>query len=363
MSLPTPKQSVRAIAPYIGGKASAEGFERVIKLSANENALGCSALARLAYCEAGSDLSLYPDGQALALRAALAVKFNLAPQRILFGAGSDEIFSMVCQAYLNPGDNIVQPRYGFAAWSIAARAAGGLVKSAPEAAFSVDVDAVLANVDRRTRIVFIANPANPTGSCLPFTEIARLHAGLPSHVLLLLDGAYAEYAAGVAGFADGLDLAREAQNVIVTRTFSKLYGLAALRIGWAYAPEPVIETLNRIRLPYNASRPAQAAAVAALGDDVFVARSIAHAEAGRVSLAYLLGQLGLEPIASATNFVTARFARGSRVNAIAAEHALAGHGILVRGLGDYGLGDCLRITLGTVTETARLVDELKRILL
>jgi histidinol-phosphate aminotransferase len=356
MNGPRAKASIAAIAPYVPGRAQAAGFAQPIKLSANENALGASPAARAAYLRAVPDLHLYPDPRASALRAAIAEKYSIEPERILFGTGSDEIFSMLCQAYLNPGDNMVQPQFAFAAWAIAARAAGGEVKSAPERGYAVDVDAMLRTVDERTRIVFLANPANPTGTCIPYADVERLHANLPSHVLLVLDNAYAEFARARADFNDGTELARRFANVIVTRTFSKLYGLAALRIGWAYASATLLEPLQRIRLPFNTAHPAQAAAIAALADEAFCEASLAHAEAGRAELAHMLTGFGLEPLPSATNFVTARFPASHRRSPLEIERGLAEHGILVRGLTNYGMPDCLRVTVGTHEQMARLAE-------
>jgi histidinol-phosphate aminotransferase len=276
------------------------------------------------------------------LREALAAKYGLDPQRIIFGAGSDEIFAIACQAYLQPGDSMVQPQYAFAAWAIAARACGAAVRSAPERAFHVDVDAMLAAVDARTGVMFVANPANPTGTRIPFSEVVRLHAGLRSDILLVLDGAYAEFTdnaeADFAAFAD-------APNVLITRTFSKLYGLASLRIGWGYAAAPVVGALNRIRLPFNVSAPAQASARAALGDAAFVAASVAHAQRGRDQLTRLLTGLGLVTLPSAANFVTARFPASASRDALTATAELAERGILVRDLAPYAMPDCIRISV------------------
>jgi histidinol-phosphate aminotransferase len=346
VSAPAPRSTILEIEPYKPGRSTAPGFARPVKLSSNENALGCSAAARAAYLEAHRDIHRYPDSRATALREALARKHDLDPDRIVFGTGSDEIFAMACQAYLQSGEVMVQPEFAFAAWAIAARALGGVVRSAPETNFKVDIDAMLAAVDQRTRIMFVANPANPTGTALPHGELARLHAGLPANVLLVLDGAYAEFAPDaptLAAFAD-------APNVLVTRTFSKLYGLAALRIGWAYAPRPVADALNRIRLPFNASGPAQAAAVAALGDDAFVAKSRAHALRGRANLERSLAALGLQPIPPAANFVTVRFPHGVRLSAEETCARLAERGILVRGLAPYGMADCFRVSVGLEEE-------------
>lgn len=346
MTGPAPKPSILAIRPYVPGKAKAVGFDRPLKLSANENALGCSPAARAAYVEAAASLNLYPDPNATALRDAIAARHDLDPARILFGTGSDELFSLACQAYVSPGDSIVQPHYAFAAWAIAARAAGGEVKSAPERNFTVDVDAMLAEVDARTRVVFVANPANPTGTSIPFSEIRRLHAGLPENVLLVLDGAYAEFARDLPGFADGLELARTAPNVLATRTFSKLYGLASLRLGWGYASREVADTLNRIRLPFNASTPAQAAALASLDDHAFVEASIKLADRGRPELSALFSEEGFEAIPSSANFVTLRVPKAHPLSARDIERGLAERGVLVRWLGNYDLPDALRVTVG-----------------
>ncbi|MDX2277513.1 MAG: histidinol-phosphate transaminase [Hyphomonadaceae bacterium] len=355
MTGPKPKETILGIHPYQAGKAKVPGFDKPLKLSANENVLGCPEAARVAYRNAEATLHMYPDPRASELRAALAAKHKLDPDRILFGTGSDEIFSMACQAYLSPGDNMVQPQYAFAAWAIAGRAMGAEVKSAPERNYAVDVDAMLAAVDARTRIVFLANPANPTGTYIPFSEVKRFHAALREDVLLVYDGAYAEF--GPDGAAD-LETFADTPNVLVTRTFSKLYGLAALRIGWAYGPAQIIDPLQRIRLPFNLPAPAQAAAVAALADDDFVVRSRKLAAEGRAFLTNLIQSLGWAAIPSQANFVTARIRAKGQLSAAAVEQGLAKHGILVRGLANYGMADCLRITVAEPPEMRRLADAL-----
>lgn len=358
---PEPKPGILDIAPYVPGRATAEGFAQPLKLSANENPFGCSAAARAAYLKAAAEIHLYPDANTSRLRAAIAQKFELEPERLLFGAGSDEIFVMACQAYLGSGDNIVQPQFGFAAWAIAAHAAGGRVKSAAERDYTVDVDGILSTVDDRTRLVFIANPANPTGTWLPFSEIERLHSALPGNVILVLDEAYAECATGAEGYTDGLAWSRDKHNVLVTRTFSKVYGLASLRIGWGYAPAPVAEAINRIRLPFSVPRAGEAAAVAALDDQAFTQRSIEHFVRGRAHLTRTLNDLGLTPLPSASNFVTASFARAP-ISAGDAYEALARRGVLVRWLKNYGMPDHLRITVGDDAALERIDVELRRCL-
>jgi len=342
MSAPAPKRTILEIEPYKAGRATAPGFAKPIKISANENPLGTSPKARAAYLEAADKLHFYPDPRANVLREAIAAKYQLDPARLIFGTGSDELFSLVCQAYLSPGDAMVQPQWAFAAWAIAARAAGATVIVAPERDYHVDVDAMLAVVDARTRVVFIANPANPTGTYIPYAEVKRLHAGLREDIVLVLDQAYAEFAQEPDDFA-----LADAPNVLITRTLSKLYGLASLRVGWGYGPPDMIATLNKIRLPFNLSVPAIAAAHAALSDGAFAQRSIAHAVAGRAKIAKLVTELGLIAVPSATNFVTARFPPDFAVTAPAATAKLAERGVLVRGLEPYGMHDCLRISIST----------------
>ena len=357
MSAPAPKRGILDIAPYVPGKAKAAGFERPIKLSANENALGCSPLARAAYLEAAGRLHAYPDPRAEGLRAAVAEHFGLEPERLIFGCGSDELFNLVCNAFLQPGDNVVQPEFGFAAWAIAARLAGAEVKNAPERDLTVDVDALLAAVDARTRVVFLANPANPTGTLLPYAEVLRLHAGLGPDVILLLDGAYAEYAVRRPEFEDGLALARSAVNVFVTRTFSKIHGLAGLRVGWGYAAAGLIAAMDRVRGPFNTSAAAQAAAVAALADASFVAASVDHVDRWRPMVAEAVTALGFAPAVSATNFVTFQVPPGDAPRLAA---ALAGEGVLIRELRGYGLPDALRVTIGTDEEMGVFLSGLEK---
>jgi histidinol-phosphate aminotransferase len=354
---PRPRASIEGIAPYVPGKAKAPGIAHPTKLSANENALGTSPLALAAYRDAAAELHLYPDPGALALRDALAMKHSLSAEGIVFGTGSDELFSMACIAYVEPGDNVVQPAHGFAAWAIAARAVGGEVRNAPERDYRVDIDAIPSLVDARTRIVFIANPANPTGTWLPFSEIERLHARLDSSILLVLDEAYVEFARAHIDQKAGFALAGRAPNVLVTRTFSKLHGLAALRIGWGYTAPAIADALNRFRLPFNTPRPAQAAALAALDDEDFIERSLVLAEQGRAQLARMLGDYGFTPLPSATNFVSARIPPG-RIAADIEAH-LEARGVLVRHLKNYRLPEFLRFTVGTPDQMKRLEDALR----
>ena len=352
---PVPKAGILDIHAYVGGKSKVEGVAHPVKLSSNENILGCSDKAKEAYRNAVDRLHIYPDGKAGVLRAAVAERFKLEPERLTFGDGSDEIFALLCQVYLEPGDNIVQGEHGFAAYAIGARACQGEVRMAKETNHRIDVDEVIKCVDERTRLVFIANPANPTGTWLTGEEIRALHAALPPSVVLVLDGAYAEFCSDPR-FEDGLDLARTAENVIVTRTFSKIHGLAALRVGWGYAPEHIIAPLERIRPPFNTSIPGQEAAVAALFDDAFQARSLALVEQWRPWLAQQLGGLGLEVTPSAANFVLATFPTTPGKTAREAEAFLASRGYLVRAVANYNLPDSIRVTIGLEEQNRAVVE-------
>lgn len=352
---PVPKPGIMDIHAYVGGKSKVEGIAHPVKLSSNENILGSSDKAKQAYRDAVDRLHIYPDGKSNLLRAAVAERFKLEPERLTFGDGSDEIFALLNQVYLEPGDNIVQGEHGFAAYAIGARACQGEVRMAKETNHRIDIDEVVKCVDERTRLVFIANPANPTGTWLTGEEIRELHAALPPSVILVLDGAYAEFCSDPR-FEDGLDLARTAENVIVTRTFSKIHGLAALRVGWGYAPSHIIEPLERIRPPFNTSIPGQEAAIAALFDDEFQARSLALVEQWRPWMAQQLGGLGLEVTPSAANFVLATFPTTPGKTAREAEAFLASRGYLVRAVGNYNLPDAIRITIGLEEQNRAVVE-------
>jgi len=356
---PTPKPGILDIIPYKPGKSQAEGFEHPVKLSSNENILGCSPAAKAAFIAAADRLNIYPDGRSNGLREAVAAHFGIEPERLVFGDGTDEILHLINQVYLEPGDNIVQGQYGFGAYAIGARASGGEVRFAPEPNLRIDVDEVLKLVDTRTRLVFITQPANPTGTWLPADELRRLHQKLPPSVMLVIDAAYAEFATEPL-FDDGLALAREANNVIVTHTFSKLHGLAALRIGWAYCPIEASDALDRIRAPFNTSIAAQEAAIAALADKDFQAQSLALMEQWRPWLSQQLGGLGLEVTPSAANFILVHFPTTPGRTAPEAEAFLAQHGYLTRGVTNYGLPEHLRITIGLEEHNRAVVELLGR---
>jgi len=355
---PQPKAGIMDIHAYTPGKAKAEGIADPIKLSANENALGSSPKAQAAYAEAGLKLQMYPDPKATVLRTAVAERHGLEPERLIFGCGSDEVFQILNQAYLEPGDNIVQGRYGFAGFAIGARACQAQVRLAAEPDYRIDVDELLACVDDRTRLVFLANPGNPTGTWIPFSEVRRLHEALPPGVILVLDGAYSEFVADPT-FDDGLELARGSANIVVTHTFSKLHGLAGLRVGWGYAPLGIIEACERIRMPFNVSVPAQLAAAAALDDLDFERASVELTEQWRPWLEQQLGGLGLDVVKpSAANFVLVGFPSAPGRTAAEADAFLASRGLLVRGLNMYGLPDHLRFTIGLEAHNRALTEAL-----
>lgn len=357
MTRPTPKDGILDISPYVPGKATAEGIANPIKMSANENALGCSPQATAAYIDAAARLNLYPDSRQTNLRAAIAAKYGLEPERLIFGCGSDEVFGLIADTYLSPGDNAVQGEYGFSAFSIATRKEGAQIRSAREPNYTVDVDEMLKLVDERTKVVWLANPANPTGTVISGDEVRRLHAGLPSHAILVVDGAYREFATD-PDFEDGVDLVRRHGNVIMTRTFSKLHGLPSIRVGWGYAHEDIIGAMDRIRPPFNVNIPALMAAEAALADDDFQRRSLELVERWRPWLTQQLGGLGLEVTPSRANFVLTHFPRKPGRTALEAEAFLAKKGLLVRSTAPYGLPDALRITIGLEEHNRALVEAL-----
>jgi histidinol-phosphate aminotransferase len=360
--LPQAKPGILDIEAYVPGKSKVANPNVIpVKLSANENALGCSPAALAVFHDAGARLNRYPDPTNAELRAAISRRYRLEPERLVFGCGSDEIFAILNQVYLEPGDNIVMGQYGFSAYAIGAKACGGEVRYADEPKLTTHVDNLLALVDERTRLVFFANPSNPTGTILPDDEVRRLHAGLPKDVILVIDGAYSEFCAAPE-FSDGLDLARTAENVIVTRTFSKLHGLAALRVGWAYGPQAVVEALDRIRLPFNVVLPGQDAAVAALKDEDFQTRSLELVHTWLPWLTQQLGGLGLDVTPSHANFVLVTFPAKPGKSAAEAEAFLADRGLIVRGVKNYGLPDSLRITVGLEEHNRAVIDGLSAFL-
>lgn len=323
-------------------------------LSANENPLGPSQDAIAAFAEAQA-LHRYPDGGTVALRDALGARFGLDPARIVCGAGSDELITMLIRCYVGEGDEVLQSQHGFLMYGITARTVGATPVLAPETDLHTDVDALLANVTDRTRICFVANPNNPTGTYISRAEMKRLRAGLRDDILLAVDAAYSEYV-DAPDYSDGRDLVDAHENVVMLRTFSKMFGLASLRLGWCYGPDGVTDALNRVRGPFNVSAPAQAAGVAALADVAHATESKRHNDAQLRRLAGALGQLGLSVPPSVGNFVLAGF-QNAEMAKKANDH-LAAAGVIVRAVAAYGLPEYLRITVGTVDENDRLLDAL-----
>ncbi len=357
MTGPKPHPFLLNLAPYVGGREHIEGVENTIKLSANENPLGASA--RVGEALSSFDrFDLYPDGSAAALRQALAQHHQLNPDRIVCSNGSDEIFHLLAQSYLSTADSVVMTRHGFLVYRLVSEAAGAEVIQVPEPELTADVDAILAHVREDTRIVFLANPNNPTGTVISPAEVQRLHAGLRSDILLVLDGAYAEYLDDAQGQSD-YGLAESAPNIVVTRTFSKAYGLAALRVGWAYCPAEVADILNRVRGPFNVNALALKAAQVALQDQDHIKRSVAHNTQWRAWLTQQLCGLGLDVVPSAANFILLRFDTPEQAQMI--DEALGQKGLIVRAMGAYGLPHALRVTIGTEEANRRLFSALEQI--
>lgn len=355
---PIPRPGVLEIEAYVPGKSGAPGVDKVHKLSSNETPLGPSPRAIEAVRRAAGELEAYPDGTAAALREAIGAKHGLDPARIVCGAGSDELLSLLTQAYVGPGDEGVFTTHGFLVYKIAILAAGGTPVVAAEKDLTADVDAILAKVTPNTRLVFLANPNNPTGTYLPFEEVRRLHAGLPPTVLLVIDAAYAEYVRR-NDYAAGLELAASAENVVMTRTFSKIYGLASLRLGWMTGPAHVIDAVNRIRGPFNVNGPAIAAGIAALADEAHAAAAVAHNERWLPWLTREIAALGLAVTPSVGNFILIHFPAEAGLSAKDADAFLTRRGLVLRAVGAYGLPNCLRMTIGDEEANRLAVAALK----
>ncbi|GAA0550505.1 histidinol-phosphate aminotransferase [Rhizomicrobium palustre] len=353
-----PKSGVLDIAPYIGGRASVPGVAEPIKLSSNESALGASPKAHAAYIEAAANLSIYPEGSARLLRETIAEAYGLDASRIVCGNGSDELITLIANAYLLPGDEVLFSEHAFLVYKIVALANSATPVVAPEKNRKVDVDAMLAKVSAKTKLVYLANPNNPTGSYLTAEEVARLHAGLPKDALLVLDAAYAEFVRR-NDYEAGVLLCAKHDNVVMTRTFSKIYGLAGLRVGWALCPPAVADVLNRIRGPFNVSVPSQAAAAAALTDGDHIARSVAHNSQWLEWLTTEIRTTGLVVDDSVCNFLLIQFPGTPGKTADDADAFLASRGLILRGVKAYGLPHCLRLTVGTEEANRKVVAVLK----
>jgi histidinol-phosphate aminotransferase len=342
---PTPKPGVLDIAPYVGGRGSVTGVADPIKLSSNESALGPSRLALAAYREAAKGVGVYPEGSARILREAIGAAYGLDASRIVCGNGSDELLTMLAGVYLSSGDEVLYSEHAFLVYRIAALANSAVPVAVPEKNLRADVDAMLARVTQKTRLIYLANPNNPTGTYLPHDEVRRLHAGLPPEVLLVIDAAYAEYVRR-NDYEPGIEMVANFPNVVMTRTFSKVYALAGLRIGWAYCPAAVADALNRVRGPFNVSVPAQRAGAAALKDRDHVQRSVEHNERWRAWLTDAIRATGLRVDDSVANFVLIHFAQAKGKSAADADRFLCERGLILRPVDNYGLPDCLRLTVG-----------------
>ncbi len=341
MTTITPQPGIMDIALYQGGASHIEGVSNVVKLSSNENPFGPSDAAREAFRKTVYDLHRYPSTDHRALREAIGEVHGVDPERVICGVGSDEIIAFLCQAYAGPGDEVIHTEHGFAMYRISALANGATPVEVPERERVTDVDAILAACTDRTKLVFIANPNNPTGTMIGDGELARLAANLPGHVLLVLDGAYAEY---VEGYDGGAALVDGRDNVVMTRTFSKMYGLGGLRVGWGYGPRHVIDVLNRIRGPFNLSQPALVTAEAAVRDRAWTQKCRSENTRMRAWLAEALAEHGVVSDTSTANFILARFASADQAEAC--DEHLKSEGLIVRRVGGYNLPHCLRITVG-----------------
>jgi len=338
-----PQPGIMDVAPYVGGVAALPGIasNQVTKLSSNENPLGPSPSAKEAFIAAGASLERYPDGSHAALREAIAKTHNLPVDQIVCSNGSDEMISLLCMAYAGEGGEVLLTEHGFEMYKICARTNGAKPIEIPETNRTADVDALLAACTDNTRIVFVANPNNPTGSFLPSSELARLADGLPPQAILVVDGAYAEYVEDYDGEAS-LVLSRD--NVVMTRTFSKIHGLGALRVGWTLAPAHIIDVIARVRGPFNVNAPALAAAQAAMNDTAYVDHCRSENARLRAWLADELHKIGVPSDPSEANFVLTHFE--SPEKAIACDEALKQRGLIVRRVANYALPNCLRITVG-----------------
>jgi histidinol-phosphate aminotransferase len=350
---PQPRPGVLAIEAYVPGKSSAPGVAKIFKLSSNETPLGPSLKAVAAYEAAAARLEDYPDGSATALREAIGRAFGLDPARIVCGAGSDDLLNLLARAYLADGAEAIHTEHGFLVYPIATFGAGATPVCVPEKNYTADVDAIIAAVTPRTKIVFLANPNNPTGTYLPFDEVKRLHKALPPHVLFVLDAAYAEYVRR-NDYEAGIELVATSENVVMCRTYSKIHGLAALRLGWMYGPAHVVDAINRIRGPFNVSGPAIGAGIAAIEDSAHQERAREHNARWLAWLTEEIGKVGLEVTPSVANFLLIHFPQTKGRTASDANEFLMRRGLILRQVSSYKLPNALRMTVGG-EEANRLV--------
>jgi len=350
-----PRPSILSVEPYVGGESKIPGVNRIVKLSSNEGPFGPPPGAIEAIRAMAADAHRYPDGNATAIREAIGARFGLDPARIVVGNGSDELLALIILAYGGEGTELVMSAHGFMMYDITGRWAGCRIIKVPEKNLTTDVDGMLAAVGPRTRLVFLANPNNPTGSLLPQSEVDRLRAGLRDDILLVLDSAYAEYVTR-PDYDAGARLVDASGTTVMTRTFSKIFGMGGMRLGWCYAPAPVIDVLGRVRGPFNVNAAAMAAGVAALAEKGWVEQSVAHNTEWRGKVAAALTAAGITVWPSEGNFLLADF--GTPPKAKAADAALKTRGLIVRAMGGYGLPSCLRITIGTAEECTMVIEAL-----
>ena len=350
-----PRPSILSVEPYVGGESKLPGVNRIIKLSSNEGAFGPPPGAIAAIAESAKEAHRYPDGDAKTLREAIGKRFGLDPAHIVCGNGSDELLSMLILAYGGEGTELVMSAHGFMMYDITGRWAGCRVIKVPEKNLTADVDGLLAAVGPRTTLLFLANPNNPTGSILPQSEVDRLRRELREDVLLVLDSAYAEYVTR-ADYDPGVKLVDAGSNTVMCRTFSKIFGMGGMRLGWAYAPQPIVDVLGRVRGPFNVNASAMAAGIAALAEPGWVETSVAHNTAQRTKLTAALTAAGLKVWPSEGNFALVDF--GSAARAKAADEWLRTRGLIVRAMGGYGLAQALRVTIGTEEEVGLVIEAL-----
>lgn len=350
-----PRPSILSVEPYVGGESKVPGVNRIIKLSSNEGAFGPPPSAIEAIAAGAREAHRYPDGGATALREAIGARFGLDPARIVCGNGSDELLAMLILAYGGEGTELVMSAHGFMMYEITGRWAGCQVIKVPERNLTADVDGLLAAVGPRTRLMFLANPNNPTGSILPQSEVERLRRDLRADVLLVLDSAYAEYVTR-ADYDAGQKLVDATPNTVMTRTFSKIFGLGGMRLGWAYAPAAIVDILGRVRGPFNVNAAAMAAGIAALAEPGWIEKSIAHNTEWRGKVAAALEAAGLKVWPSEGNFLLVDFGDGARAKA--ADAHMRARGLIVRAMGGYGLPACLRVTIGNAEECTMVIEAL-----
>jgi histidinol-phosphate aminotransferase len=350
-----PRPSILSVEPYVGGESKVPGVNRIIKLSSNEGAFGPPPSAIEAIAANAQEAHRYPDGGATALREAIGARFGLDPARIVCGNGSDELLAMLILAYGGEGTELVMSAHGFMMYEITGRWAGCQVIKVPERNLTADVDGLLAAVGPRTRLMFLANPNNPTGSILPQSEVERLRRDLRQDVLLVLDSAYAEYVTR-PDYDPGQKLVDATPNTVMTRTFSKIFGLGGMRLGWAYAPASIVDILGRVRGPFNVNAAAMAAGIAALAEPGWIEKSIAHNTEWRGKVASAMEAAGFKVWPSEGNFLLVDFGDGARAKA--ADAHLRARGLIVRAMGGYGLPQCLRVTIGAAEECQMVIDAL-----